>query len=133
MSVNSFVIMVCVLSLIVGAFIGIKIFKAYSKKQDKKLLEDAEQVLSGKKDNKIKIDGQEYDATKFRVRDEDDKDIIIDLQGGGTVQNGRQRTEEISEQEVETPGETSESNGENGCSGRKKKRNTRVRRIRRFG
>lgn len=136
MNTNLFVIIVGFLSLIIGGFIGVQIFKVYNKNQNKKLLENAKQVLSGDRDNKIKIDGQEYDANKFIVRDEDDKEITIDLQGGGIVQNGTRkenntRAEEVQEQKVEDSGKISSSSGE-------KKRNFRIgsilsRRLRRFG
>lgn len=133
MNADLIVTIVGVLSLIVGGFIGAKVYKYYSKKLDKKLLENAKEVLSGKRENKIKIDGQEYDVNKFRVRDEDDKEIVIDLKGGGTVQHGRRkedspRVEEIQKQEVEAPREVSSGSGE-------KKRTTRARlsRTRRFG
>lgn len=134
MNINLFVITVCSLSLIIGIFIGAKYFKYYNKKQDKKILENAEEVLSGKRDNKIKIDGQEYEATKFIVKDKEDNETIIDLKGGGTQHGRRQedsaRIEEIPEQEVKDTEETCNSSG-------KKKRIARIRsifsRTRRFG
>ncbi len=135
MNADTLVIIVGFFSLIIGAFIGIKLFKFYSVKLDKKIIENAKDVLSGKRENKIKIDGQDYDANKFRVRDEDDKEIIIDLQGGGTVQDGRREEssagiEEVQEHEVEAVKEVSGGSGE-------KKRTSRVRsvlsRFRRFG
>ena len=135
MNVDLFVIIVCSLSFIIGIFIGIKLFKFYSHKLDKKILENAEEVLSGKRENKIKIDGEEYDATKFLLRDKKGNQILVDLKGGGKVQNGRRkkdstRIEEISDQEIETIGEISEGGG-------KKKRTSRIRsifsRTRRFG
>ncbi len=138
MNIDTLVIIVSSVSLIVGIFIGIQLFKSYDKKQDKKIIENAEEVLSGKRDNKIKIDGEEFNATKFRVRDEEDKEIIIDLQGGGTEQNGtRQKdspgAEEIPEQDVETTGENSSSNRKLMRDSTEKKRNPRTRRARRFG
>ena len=135
MNVDLFVIIVCFLSFIIGIFIGIKIFKIYNRKLDKKILKNAGEVLSGKRENKIKIDGEEYDATKFLLRDKNNNQILIDLKGGGKVQNGRKqedstRTKEVSNQEVETIGEFSEGGG-------KKKRTSRIRsifsRTRRFG
>ena len=136
MNVDLFVIIVCFLSFIIGIFIGIKIFKIYNRKLDKKILKNAGEVLSGKRENKIKIDGEEYDATKFLLRDKNNNQILIDLKGGGKVQHGRKqedstRTKEVSNQEVETIGEVSEGGG-------KKKRTSRIRskffsRTRRFG
>lgn len=135
MNVDLLVIIVCFLSLIVGIFIGAKLYKFFSRKLDEKLLANAEEVLSGKRENKIKIDGEEYDATKFVLRDKDGNKVLVDLKGGGTVQNGRKqedstRIEEIPEQEVEAIKEISRSSG-------KKKRTSRIRsifsRTRRFG
>ncbi len=135
MNADLIVIVVIVVSFIIGGFVGAKIFKNYSKKLDKKLLDNARDVLSGKRDNKIKIDGEEYDATKFLMRDNDGNEVSIDLKEGGKIQNGRRkedstRIEEVSKQEIETPKEISSGRG-------KKKRTHRVRsilsRIRRFG
>ena len=55
---------------------------------DKKILKNAKDFLAGKRENKIKIDGQEYDATQFIVRDKDDNKELIDLKGGVT-NNGK--------------------------------------------
>ncbi len=135
MNADLIVIVVGVVSLILGAFIGVKVFKVYNKKQEDKIVENAKEVLSGKRDNKIKIDGEEYDATKFLMRDNDGNEVSIDLKEGGKIQDGRReedipRIEEVSKQEVETPKEISSGSGE-------KKRTPRVRsilsRIRRFG
>lgn len=136
MSIDAFIIIICFVSLIIGALGGIQFSKIRDRKQDKKILENAEEFLSGKRDNKIKIDGEEFDATKFIVRDKEEKEILIDFQKGGVnVQHGRQQDrvpglKEIQEQEVKTPKETSGGS-------REKKRTTRARsifsRIRRFG
>lgn len=135
MNPDFFVIIICIVSIIFGAFIGIKLFKNYNRKNNKKLEENAREVIAGRKENKIIIDGQEYDATKFRVRDNDNNEKLIDLKGGEIIKDGRReegstRVEEIPEQEVKTSGETSNSIG-------KKKRFARIRsilsRTRRFG
>lgn len=136
MNVDLFVVLVVVLCVIIGIFIGIQLFKFYIRRMSKKLLDNAMKVLNGTMENKIKIDGQEYDATKFMVRDENDNEKLIDLKGGETIQNGRREedsagVEEIQKQEIEAPGEISSGIG-------KKKRFTRIRtrisRIRRrFG
>lgn len=133
MSTDIFVIIVGILSLIIGVFIGIKFFKYHDRKQNRKILENAEEVLSGRRENKIKIDGEEYNATRFRVRGKDNEEVIIDLQEGGEIQNGNENeissgTEGIQNEKVETVRETSSGSGE-------KKRITRVglSRIRRFG
>ncbi len=142
MNTDILVIIVGILSLIIGIVIGIQFFKYNEKKQNKKLLENAQDVLDGKRENKIKIDGEEFDATMFRVRDKDDNEILIDLQGGGEVQDGTgnkgsTRVEEISEQEVEVNGEVDEGSGENSGGVGEEKRTTGIRsilsRIRRFG
>lgn len=142
MNADLIVIIVGVISLIIGIFIGTQVFKWYNKKQEKKILENAKEVLEGKRDNKIKIDGEEYDATKFLLRDNSGKEVLIDLKEGGKIQNGRREEnssgiEEVQKQEIETPIKTSNSGREDSRSIGEKKRFIRVRsilsRIRRFG
>lgn len=134
MNVNIIVPIVCILSLIVGPLIGILLFKIYNNKKEKKILDNAKEVLNGTRENKIIIDGEEYNANIFRLRDKDNKQILIDLKGGGTIQDGRrkenpERIEEVQEQKAEALGEM-------GSGDREKKRAVRTRpisRIRRFG
>lgn len=136
MNADLIVIIVGILSFIIGGFLGGLIFKIHNRKLDKKLLKNAKEVLSGRRKNKIKIDGEEYDATKFLLRDEDGKKILIDLQkGGGIIQDGGRQEDstgikEVQKQEVKVTGEAGEGS-------REKKRVARDRsilsRIRRFG
>ena len=142
MSIDLFVIITLVLSLALGICLGIVGFKIYISKQNKKLIGNAELVLKGKRDNKIKIDGQEYEAPKFIVKDKDGNKKIIDVQGGSIKEyrrreEGNAGTEEVQDQEIETSRETSDSSGEDSDIRREEERTPRVRsvlsRTRRFG
>lgn len=135
MNANTLVILVCLLSLIFGVLIGVQFFKIYNRKKDGDILKNAKEVLDGTRDNSITVDGEKLDATLFRLRKDDGEEIVIDLKGGGAIQDGRRKedpkgAEGIQEQETETFREIS------GCGG-EEKRFTRTRsiisRIRRFG
>lgn len=136
MNVDIFVPIVCIISLIIGAFLGVLCFNIYNNRINKKLLKNAKEVLEGKRDNKIKIDGQEYDATKFITRDNDGNKVLTDLKGGGITKYGKEK--EIGEKEIirREPGNNQDTR-KNSCSNGEKKRFTRARsvisRIRRFG
>jgi hypothetical protein len=133
MSINLFVCIVCIFSIIIGAFIGIKCVKFYNRKQDKKILQNAKEVLAGGKENKILIDGQEFKATKFRLKDNNGKEILIDLEGGGEVQDVESKNQESKRKEVRH----SSSSRQDSSSDGEKKRTSGIRsiisRIRRFG
>jgi hypothetical protein len=133
MNPDIFVLIVCFISLIVGGFIGIKLFKSHDKKKNIELVKNAKEVLEGNRKNTIIIDGQEYDATRFILRDKEDNEKLIDLKGG-TIQDGPR---EISSAESKIEGEGVKINEEAGGSSREKKRTSRIRsvisRIRRFG
>lgn len=142
MNIDIFVIIIGITTLFVGAFLGAQFFKVYTKRQNKKILKNAEEVLSGKRENKIKIDGEEFDANRFIIKDKDNNETIVDLQGGGIEQNGTReksstRAEEIPNQDVEVDGKVDSGSREISRGRRKEKRPTRVRsitpRIRRFG
>ncbi len=130
---NLLVIIVASLSLIVGSFIGIIIFKIYNRRVNKKILKNANEVLDGTRKNILKHDGEEYDARVFRLRDEHNNQIIIDLKGGGMQKNAEQKkeTNKVPEQEIQD----SPIIEEDSRSNRKKKRNIGkiLRRVRRFG
>ena len=136
MNVNILVILVCVFSLVFGSLIGVGIFKLYNYRLNKKLLKNATEVLEGKRDNKIIIDGKKYDATKFRIRDDSDKEILIDLKGGGTIQYGKIKEKGTSCEIKDSPdlGGHDFTDGEDSNSTRKEKRtsSTRPRRTRKF-
>jgi len=144
MNLDIFVIIICVISLILGALIGIQLFRIYNNKINKKLLKNAKEVLEGKRKNIITIDGCEYDATKFITKDKNGNNILTDLKGGDIVEYGTKEKEINKEEYIgeeignsQHPGENRKSNGEKCGSSREEKRTSRRRsiisRIRRFG
>ena len=90
-TLDLFVIVMLVVALIIGVFAGIVITKISIKRANKKQLKDLHDVLDGKKDNFIEVDGDKYDATKFRMEGEDGKEIVIDLKGGYKTYNGEKK------------------------------------------
>ena len=138
MNVNLFVSIVGLVSLIVGVFIGVQIFKAHTRRVNRKLLKNAREVLSGERKNKITIDGQEYDASKFKLRDEEDNEKVFDLKGGEIEQDGEEknksREEKIPDRRSENLKGDKQTTEESSNSGREEKRvvRTRFTRTRRF-
>lgn len=135
MDSNSFVSLVIIISLVFGIIIGIVSFKIYNSKVDKKILKNAKEVLNNKRKNVINIEGKEYEATKFIVRDENDVEKIIDLKGGNIIQN--EENKKSFEHKIKNNtnhGEDSGSVRKDGRSRREKKRNIKSigRRARRF-
>lgn len=84
---NLMVIAVLTISLIAGAFLGIAFFKLFTKRELRKQQKNALEVLEGKRKNEIVLEGKVYDATKFRLRDDSGKEKLIDLKGGGKVED----------------------------------------------
>lgn len=135
MDINVLVGLVGVGALIVGAFGGALLFKFKSKRNDKQEIKNALEVLEGKRKNVIVVEGKEYEARKFVMRDEDDNEIIIDLQEGGiTTPHGKKENKEVSKDIREGYEEVIDSPPvrEDSISPGKKKRNLRGR-LRRFG
>ena len=131
-TLDLFVIVILIVALIVGVFLGIVITKISIKRKNKEELKNAQEVLDGKRDNFIEVDGIKYDATKFRMEGEDGKEIIIDLKGGYKKYDGEKKHKK---EKGNNPKETPECPRKDSRSRREKKRNIgRIsRRIRRFG
>ena len=128
MNVNLLVVIVIIVSLIVGAFLGTFFSKVKKGREDKKIMDDATDVLAGKKKNTIKIDGQEYDAYIFKTRNEDGSETITELQGGIQTKNGKKDIKEESREggvEIGIVDEDSISPGEGERTSRNPKRNFR--------
>lgn len=89
MDINVFVILVGVISLIIGIAGGILFHRINEGKKNKQIIKNALEVLEGKRENSITVDGEKYDATKFIMKDENDEEIMIDLKGGGKIQYGK--------------------------------------------
>ena len=87
MSINLFVGIVSVFSAIVGFIAGWILIKYFNAKQNNEILKNAKEVLEGKRENILEIEGKKYNATKFIVLDEDGKEKLIDLKKGGQEQD----------------------------------------------
>ena len=72
------------LGAILGLFLGKILFKSKSKKFEKKILEDAQKVLTGEKENVFNLDGKRIDVNTFIVKDDNDKEIKL-IFGSGKI------------------------------------------------
>ena len=119
-----------------GFLIGYVLSKRSIKKQNKKLVENFNEFLDGKRDNFVEFDGVKYSAEKFLVRNEEGNEIIIDLKGGRIEPKEYGTKEEKQKDKKPSKGNKSITN-KNSRSPRKRKRNhgkrTDRRRRRRFG
>jgi len=75
-------IAVLIITPIIGIFFGIWLAKIHLLRQQRKLEKNAIEVIEGKRKNILKIDGVEYDATKFKVRNNDGKEVVIEFGSG---------------------------------------------------
>ena len=135
MNPNILIGIVAVVSLIIGIFVGRQFLKIKSHRDNKKLLENLQEVIEGKRENAIEIEGKKYDASTFILKDENDKIIIMDLKGGVKKQDGKERTTREKEEGNHFK-EAPPCPRKDSRSIRKKKRTSRGRhgrRIRRFG
>lgn len=122
-------------SLIIGFGGGYFLSKIKVRRENKIIERNAREVLAGKRKNAIEIDGVEYDATKFKVRNEDDNEVLIDLEGGGIIKNVKRKIKKRKKRKRKNQIKDCSTVREDVPSIRKKKRDTRtiIRRIRRFG
>ncbi len=88
-------IIVVPLSAVIGLFFGSVIFKLKSKSSEKKLIVDAQKVLDGDKENIFDLDGKKLEVKRFKVRDDNDNEVVI------TFGEGKIKEEEIKEEEKE--------------------------------
>ncbi len=72
-------IIIVIFILIIGVFIGAYTAKLYQPIANRKILEGAIEVIRGKRKNEFDLDGKIIKVNRFIVRDENDKEIIIDL------------------------------------------------------
>ena len=120
---------VVLVSLGLGLGMGYLAAKFVSYKRNKKLIKNAKEVIEGKRENYIEIEGKKYPAERFKVRNEDGREVIIDLKGGleKDVNKKDKERKESFRKDSSFVREDSRSN-------RKKKRDSGRRdRIRRFG
>ena len=117
-----------VASPIIGGVIGFYISKRHQVKVNKKIEAEAKEVLEGKRENVLEIDGVKYPAEKFKVQGEDGKEKLIEFKGGVKKQDGKGETE-IEQIKKEIIGKTNSIIRKDSRSIRKKKRDLR----RRFG
>ena len=90
------IIAILMLAVIFGIILG-KIFsKIFIHRKEKKLLDNLYEVMEGKRENKIEIDGKVYDASKFILRDEEGNETMVDLKGG-IIKNVEKENKEIEE------------------------------------
>ena len=125
MNVNVFVILVIVASLIFGVLIGIIIFRIHLLRENRKFLKGLQEVIEGKRKNSIFIDGKEYEALRFKLKDKEGKNIIVDLKGGGMIENAEEKSSKEDSREKDIP--YSPPLGEDSPSPRKGKRTLRTR------
>ena len=123
------VIIVCT---ILGFIFGIFTVKILLKIQDRKIKKNAEEVIEGKRDNFIEVDGEKIPANKFRLRNDDGTEKIINLKGGTEEDVTKTKNKKTTK---ETISKDNSYSREDSSSIRKKKRDTRRRtsRIRRYG
>ncbi len=76
---DTIIIIILLVIAILGGSLGYFLAKLIDFKRNKKQLRNAIEVMEGKRENFIEIDGIKYDATKFKVRGDDGKEITIDL------------------------------------------------------
>lgn len=79
-------------ALIFGIGFGILSYRFWILKSDKKIMKNLLEVLDGKRKNEIEIDGEIYDAYKFKLRDKDGNETLIDLKGGDVEQDGKEES-----------------------------------------
>ena len=123
------VIIVCT---ILGFIFGIFTVKILLKIQDRKIKKNAEEVIEGKIDNFIEVDGEKIPANTFRLRNDDGTEKIINLKGGTEEDVTKTKNKKTTN---ETISKDNSYSREDSSSIRKKKRDTRRRtsRIRRYG
>jgi len=138
MGTNLFVIVVMIVSLILGSILGFFLFKIKSNREDKEIIKNAKEVLEGKRKNVLVVDGKEYEASQFLIKNDEGNNIIIDLKGGGVIKNAPKKIKE--EIQISQDPEVSDNppfDEDSRCSGEKKRNfGTRLRgrgRTRRFG
>ena len=68
-----------VIGLSAGYLLSKRGIKIYESIVEKALLKNAYAVIKGDKKNEIEIDGKLMNVNRFKVRDDKDKGIIIDL------------------------------------------------------
>lgn len=133
---NPNILAITVLSVIalVSFILGWLFAKIVISRRNKKLLKNLEEVMEGEKENFVEFEGVKYPAEKFRLRDENNKEILIDLKGGKIEQDANK--ENIKKERKKIIRESNPPIRENSRSVGKKKRNSRARdgrRFRRFG
>lgn len=123
-------LVILVVAILVGIFLGAWFVKLSNKSKDKKLIRNLEEVLEGTRKNEIEIEGKKYNVNRFRLQDDEGKEIVIDLKGGEEIEDGKEEIEKGKE------GNNLEGlppiNRKDSRSIGKEKRNIR-RRFRRFG
>jgi cell division protein FtsI/penicillin-binding protein 2 len=123
-------------AVLVGIVIGFFATKLFFWRQQVKHEKQAKEVIEGKRKNQIEIDGQVFDATKFRIRDEKGKEIIINLKGG-TVEYATEKSKKNprqKESEVESYNRNfRKDSSSDGGKERTLKGGSRFGRVRRFG
>lgn len=135
MNINYMDLAVLLLLLfLISCIIGWFTAKIIISKRKKKLVKEAIEIIEGKKENFILIDGVKHPAEKFKVKDEEGKEFLIDLKGGTIKQDEKK---ERPSRKKEIIRQNNSIVGKNSRGTRKKKRNPRARsgggRIRRFG
>ena len=70
-----------VVTIFGGMFLGIFLAKRKFKKESERLIKNALEVIQGERENSIEIEGKKLVVDTFVVRDDDDKDIKIKLNG----------------------------------------------------
>ena len=73
------IIILIIAGLIIGVVVGIWAVKFVNKIVNKKLEQNMVNVILGKRANKMELNGRMIDVHRFIIRDEKDKDVMIDI------------------------------------------------------
>lgn len=84
-------------AIIIGVAVGAILLKIYTKRLEANILQGARDVMNGKRKNSIKIDGVEHDATKFKVRNGDEEEDLLEF--------GKGSARKVAQKLPEAPGE----------------------------
>lgn len=134
MNIILVIVIGCVILTSIGLVMGYSLSKIIQRKRDKKLLKQLNEVLEGKKENVFEYEGKKYPVERFILKDENDKEYIIDLKGGKKIiKNEKQNNSKEEEGRIEKK-DNSDSGKDSRSSGEEKRiTRTRLRRIRKFG
>ncbi len=75
-------ILILILAIVLGFIIGIAGANLFKWILNRRIVNGAKKVILGEKENKFDLDGKVIEVSRFRLRDENDQEIVIDLKEG---------------------------------------------------